>query len=85
MKQQVVTVEIVLSEAERLAEGITRWSVKRGNRRVTIGHWHCRKDRDFRVDSAWYYVEGEAGADFVHKRDFGTALAVARKMLGVRS
>lgn len=84
--KQVVTVELVLSEAERLAEGFTRWSVKCGNRRVTIGHLHTKMARCHYVNGAWFYAE-DSGLRLteIHERDFGAALAVACKMLGVRS
>ena len=81
-----VTVELLFSEAERLAEGLTRWSVKCGDRRVTIGHLHTKKNRDYYVNGAWFYAE-DSGLRLteIHERDFGAALTVARKMLGVRS
>ena len=80
-----VTVELVGTEAERLAEGITRWSVKCDERCAMVLHWHSETERMYRGDGAWYLVSTPDGSADVFGRDFGAALAAARRLLGVRS
>ncbi len=84
--KQVVTVEIVGTETQRAEDRITRWYVRRGELLATIEHWHDKADRDHHHgDGAWCAVSSDAGWTPVYERDFGAALAVARRHVGVRS
>lgn len=80
-----VTVELVGTEAQRVEERVTRWYVRRGEQLATIEHWHGETDREYHEGGAWCSVSSDVGWTPVYDRDFGAALAVARRHLGVRS
>ena len=81
--KQVVTVEIVGTETQRETHGVTHWDVRCGANVARIVHPHSPPPSEC---FGWYWVERH-GKESIHifGRDFGAALSVARKMLGVRS
>lgn len=84
-RDKTVTVDIFGDGDSRDACGCSIWRASVGDRDATIVHPHRPEDRE-RINGAWYEVScGTRRAEFVHSRDFGAALAVARRMLGVRS
>lgn len=88
MAKRDKTVTVELTEPIIQPEGCERsdWEVSYDGRYATITHAHTEEGRRFwRFGEAWFYVTDGAVSDRVHSRDFGAALAVARRMLGVRS
>lgn len=88
MAKRDKTVTVELLEPIEQPEGCERsdWEVTYDGKRALIVHPHTEAGRRFWNCDAWYWVESPSVEDLlVHSRDFNAALAVARRMLGVRS